>query len=150
MTSRHNSRSKYSISIDIRISIDLQYLDWHTHHVCRSRYRMPIEMIDTHDLPWQHIITRNIQTFKKLFWSVKKSGEILNKLKSRGFRATSLSNVFSTLYTTLPDNLIKEKLIDLIEWTFKREDSPYLAWLSSLLETQNDINFGRIKTCVKA
>ena len=27
---------------------------------------------------------------------------------------------FSTLYTTLPHNLIKEKLLDLIEWTFKR------------------------------
>ena len=28
---------------------------------------------------------------------------------------------------TLPHNLIKEKLINLIEWTFKMEDSPYLA-----------------------
>ena len=34
---------------------------------------------------------------------------------------------FSTLYTTLPHNLIKEKLINLIEWTFKRECSPYIA-----------------------
>ena len=33
----------------------------------------------------------------------------------------------STLYTTLPHNLIKEKLINLIEWTFKREGSPYIA-----------------------
>ena len=53
---------------------------------------------------------------------------MLNKLKSRGFRATSLSTYdFSTLYTTLPYNLIKEKLINLIEWTFKREGSPYIA-----------------------
>ena len=59
---------------------------------------------------------------KNLFWSIKNSGEVLNKLKSRGFRATSLSTYdFSTLYTTLPHNLIKEKLINLIEWTFKRE-----------------------------
>ena len=51
----------------------------------------------------------------------KNSGEVLNKLKCRGFRATSLSTYdFSTLYTTLPHNLIKEKLLDLIEWTFKR------------------------------
>ena len=58
---------------------------------------------------------------KNLFWSIKNSGEVLNKLKSRGFRATSLSTYdFSTLYTTLPHNLIKEKLINLIEWTFKR------------------------------
>ena len=34
---------------------------------------------------------------------------------------------FSTLYTTLPHNLTKEKLINLIEWTFKRESSPYIA-----------------------
>ena len=31
------------------------------------------------------------------------------------------------LYTTLPHNLIKNKLIDLIERTFQREGSPYLA-----------------------
>ena len=56
------------------------------------------------------------------------TGEVLNKLKSRGFRTTSLSTYdFSTLYTTLPHNLIKEKLINLIKWTFKREGSPYIA-----------------------
>ena len=65
---------------------------------------------------------------KNLFWSIKNSGEVLNKLKSRGFRATSLSTYdFSTLYTTLSHNLIKEKLINLIEWTFKREGSSYIA-----------------------
>ena len=59
---------------------------------------------------------------------VKISGEVLNKRKSKGFRATSLSTYdFSTLYTTLPHNLIKQKLINLIEWTFKREGSPYIA-----------------------
>ena len=65
---------------------------------------------------------------KNLFWSIKNSGEVLNKLKSRGFRATSLSTYdFFTLFTTLPHNLIKEKLINLIEWTFKREGSPYIT-----------------------
>ena len=47
---------------------------------------------------------------------------MLSKLKCRGFRATNLSThmyEFSTLYA-LPHNLIKEKLLDLIEWTFKR------------------------------
>ena len=33
----------------------------------------------------------------------------------------------STLYTTLPHNLIKDKLIALIERTFQRDGSPYLA-----------------------
>ena len=65
---------------------------------------------------------------KNLFWSIKNSGEILNKLKSRGFLASALStNDFSTLYTTLPHNLIKEKLTELIEQTFNREGSLYLA-----------------------
>ena len=36
---------------------------------------------------------------KNLFWSIINSGEVLNKLKPRGFRVTSLSTYdFSTLY----------------------------------------------------
>ena len=34
---------------------------------------------------------------------------------------------FSTLYTTLPHNLIKDELADLIERTFQREGSLYIA-----------------------
>ena len=65
---------------------------------------------------------------KNLFWSIINSGVVLNKIKSRGLRATSLSTYdFSTLYTTLPHDLIKEKLRKLIVWTFKREGSPYIA-----------------------
>ena len=64
---------------------------------------------------------------RNLFWSIKHSNEVLNKLKSRQFRAFSLSTYdLSTHYTTLPHNLIK-KLNDLIEWIFHREDSLYLA-----------------------
>ena len=65
---------------------------------------------------------------KTLFWSIKNSGEILNKLKSGGFLASGLSTYdFSTLYATLPHNLIKEKLTELIEQTFNREGSLYLV-----------------------
>ena len=47
---------------------------------------------------------------KKIFLSIKNSSEILNKLKSKGVLASSLSTYdFSTLYTTLHYNLIKEK-----------------------------------------
>ena len=54
--------------------------------------------------------------------------EVLNKLKSRGFHAACLSTYdFSTLYTTLPHNLIKEKVIDLLERTSQIEGSLYLA-----------------------
>ena len=49
-------------------------------------------------------------------------------MKSRGFLASGLSTYgFSTLYTTLPLNLIKEKLTELIEQTFYREGSLFLA-----------------------
>ena len=38
---------------------------------------------------------------KNLFWSIKNSGEILDKFKARDFNATSLSTYdFSTLHTT--------------------------------------------------
>ena len=59
---------------------------------------------------------------------MKNSSEIFDKFKARDFNATSLSTYdFSTLYTTLPHYLIKDKLIDLIERSFNREGSPYLA-----------------------
>ena len=35
-------------------------------------------------------------------------------------RRACLTYDFSTLYATLPHTLIKEKLLNLIEWTFKR------------------------------
>ena len=57
---------------------------------------------------------------KNRIWSIKNSCEVLNKLKSLGFRASSLSTYdFSTLGTTLPHNLIKDKVVDLIERTFQ-------------------------------
>ena len=62
------------------------------------------------------------------FWSIKNSNDILNKFKSKNFQASKLSTYdFSTLYTTLPHPLIKDKLIDLIDRTFIRENTQYLA-----------------------
>ena len=93
---------------------------------------------------------------KNWFWSIKNSGEVLSKLKYRGFRATSLSIYdFSTLYTTLPHNLIKEKLLDLIEWTFKRalKTMVRFIWhvmterLFSLPLTKVGIHFGHVRMC---
>ena len=56
------------------------------------------------------------------FSALKNSNEVLNKLKSKSFKASLLSTYdFSTLYTTSPHHLIKDKLIDLIERTFSRE-----------------------------
>ena len=61
-----------------------------------------------------------------LFWSIKRSNEVLNKFKSTGFKDSTLSTYdFSTQYTTLPHHLIKDKHIDLIERTFSREKTLY-------------------------
>ena len=58
---------------------------------------------------------------KNMFWPIKNSGEVLSKLKDIGYQVTRLSTYdFSTLYTTLPHNLIEEKLLDLIEQTFHK------------------------------
>ena len=60
--------------------------------------------------------------------SIKDSNDVLNKFKSENFQASKLSTYdFSTLYTTLPHHLIKDKLIDLINRTLIRENTQYLA-----------------------
>ena len=63
-----------------------------------------------------------------LFWSIKNSTEVLDKLQSKRYLASSISTYdFSTLYTTLPHDLIKDKLSKLIEKTFAREKRTFLA-----------------------
>jgi hypothetical protein len=55
-------------------------------------------------------------TGKHLFWSIKNSGEILEKFKIKNFQALAVrTHDFSTLYTTLPHKLINDKLISLIQ-----------------------------------
>ena len=62
------------------------------------------------------------------FWSFKNSNEVLNKFKSENFQASKLSTYdISTLYNMLPHHTIKDKLIDLINRTFIRENIQYLA-----------------------
>ena len=100
---------------------------------------------------WTTVYERN---GKIVSWSNKNSGEILNKLKSRGFLASGLSTYdFSTLYTTLPHNLIKEKLTELIKQAFNREGSLDLACNDKnafflLLIKLNNINCGHVRKCV--
>ena len=59
---------------------------------------------------------------------------------------------FSTLYTSLPQNLIKHKLIDLIERIINREGSPYLACnvrnAFLLTKNLNNIMHGLVKMYV--
>ena len=62
------------------------------------------------------------------FWSIKNTTEFLNKLKTKGFQASTISTYdFSTLYTTFPHNLIRFQLVHLIENTFRRGEVLYLV-----------------------
>ena len=72
---------------------------------------------------------------KTYFGLLKIQVKFLDKLKARDFNATSLSTYdFSTLYTTLPHNLIKEKCIYLNERA-SREKGPLT------LRVMTDMNF---------
>ena len=91
---------------------------------------------------------------KNLVWSIKNPCEVVHKLKSRGFRASSLSTYdFSTLYTTLPHTLIKDKLVDLIEELSKGKALFILhiilgMFFSHLMQSEIII-YGLVRKCVK-
>ena len=96
-------------------------------------------------------MSRKLQFDKRKRCAAQKSGTSLNNLLSK----SSLSTYdFSTLYTTLPHNLIKEKLLDLIERTFyKNEGKLYLACndKKAFFIRQNiieDITFGLVRMYV--
>ena len=84
------------------------------------------------------------------FWSIKNSAESLNTLKkTKGFQASTISTYdFSTLYTTLPHNSIRNQL-DLIENIFRREEALYLACNEerafSLLKNIKNMIYGLVK-----
>ena len=62
------------------------------------------------------------------FWSIKHSSEVIEKLRLRNFRGSQVSSFdFSTLYTSLPHDLIKAKLLSLVNWCFNRESKTYLC-----------------------
>ena len=62
------------------------------------------------------------------FWSVKNSLEVLDKLHAfdKPFNTVD-SYDFSTLYTTLPHNLIKQKFSNLIKWSFDKSGCEYIC-----------------------
>ena len=59
-------------------------------------------------------------------------------------------HVFFTLYTTLPHNIFKEKLTELIEQILYREGSLNLTCIKknifSPLENRNEIDLGHLKS----
>ena len=76
-------------------------------------------------------------------------------MKSGGFLASGLYACgFSALCAALPRGLVGEKFTELIEQTFNREGSLYLAcndknaFFFLLLNDLNDINCGHVRKCV--
>ena len=62
------------------------------------------------------------------FWSIKNSSEVIEKLRLRNFRGSQVSSFdFSTLYTSLPHDLIKAKEFTLVNWCFNRESKTHLC-----------------------
>ena len=62
------------------------------------------------------------------FWFIKNPSEFIEKLRLRNFRGSQVSSFdFSTLYTSLPHDLIKAKVLSLVNWCFNRESKTYLC-----------------------
>ena len=56
------------------------------------------------------------------FWSIKNSSEVIEKLRLRNFQCPQVSSFdFSTSYDSLPNDLIKAKVLSLVNWCFNRE-----------------------------
>ena len=62
------------------------------------------------------------------FWSIKTSFEVIEKLRLRNVQGSQVSFFdFSTLYTSLPHDLIKAQVLSLVKWCFNRESKTYLC-----------------------
>ena len=67
------------------------------------------------------------------FWSIKNSSEVIEKLRLHNFQGTHVSSFdFSTLYTSLPHDLIKEKVLSLVNWSTESQN------LTSVLHLRQD------------
>ena len=63
-----------------------------------------------------------------IFGPFKNSSEVIEKLRPRNFPGSQVSSFdFSTLYTSLPHDLIKAKVLSLVNWCFNRESKTYLC-----------------------
>ena len=79
-----------------------------------------------------HVIKNSETAFSNsnvnYFWSIKNSSEVIEKLRLRNFQGSQVSSFdFSTLYTSLPHDLIKAKVLSLVKWCFDRESKTYLC-----------------------
>ena len=77
-----------------------------------------------------HVIKNSETAFRNnnvnYFLVHKNSSEVIEKLRLRNFQGSQVSSLeFSTLYTWLPQDLIKAKVLSLVNWWFNRESKTY-------------------------
>ena len=88
------------------------------------------------------------------FLSIKSSSEVIEKLRLRNFRGSRVSSFdVSTLYTSLPHDLIKAKVLSLVNWFFNKSKkrTSVLQLRQGFLATRNmtRINVGLARSYVK-
>jgi len=63
-----------------------------------------------------------------LFWSIDNSLQVINAIKSKRNMVSEINTFdFSTLYTSLPLHLVKNKLIGLVKKPFAREKPTFIV-----------------------
>ena len=73
-------------------------------------------------------IVAEIVLYVNYFWSIKDTSEVIEKLWLRNFQRSQVSSFdFSTLYTSLPHDLIKAIVLSLVKWCFNKESKTYLC-----------------------
>ena len=82
--------------------------------------------------PFWYVIKHSETAFSnsnvKYFWSIKNSSEFIEKFRLRNFQGSQVSSFdFSTLYTSLPHDLIKAKVLSPVKFCFNREPKTYLC-----------------------
>ena len=102
-----NSRSCSTKELSVRMTFVLQAIKTHVKKYCHKVYE---------------------NSGVNLFWSIDNSLEVINAIKSKRNMVSEINTFdFSTLYTSLPLHLVKNKLIGLIEKTFAREKTTFIV-----------------------
>ena len=82
----------------------------------------------------KYIGTAFSNSYVNYYWYITNSSEVIEKLRLRNFQGSQVSYFdFSTLYTPLPHDLIKAKVLSLVNWCFNRESN-----LTSVLYSRQD------------
>ena len=87
---------------------------------------MTLTAVNDHVIKYSETVFSNSNV--NYFWSIKNFSEVIEKLRLRNVQGSQVSSYsFSTLYTSLPHDFIKAKVLSLVKWWFNRESKTYLC-----------------------